>query len=86
MLGIAYEHDASFAARCPKEQRDDSVIGPGLPSSSPQAASVRKSRTLLSRTRPYELTEVSARAHLFWSRLQMQTPPYSTRGQRTPSP
>ena len=50
MLGIAYEHDASFAARCHKRQRDDSVIGPGLAMPSPQAACHAKSRALLSRT------------------------------------
>ena len=50
MLGIAYEHDASFAARCSKEQRGDSVIGPGLALCSPRAASEGKGRALVSRT------------------------------------
>lgn len=50
MLGIAYEHDASFAARCSLEHRDDSVIGPGLAMPSPRAACHGKGRALVSRT------------------------------------
>ena len=50
MLGIAYEHDASFAARAPSGGRGDSVIGRGLAFRSQRSAFGSKSRNLASRT------------------------------------
>ena len=85
MLGIAYEHDASFAARCSLEHRDDSVIGPGLAMPSPRAACHGKGRALVSRTTSLLASRRRRSGTCSQSRLRMQTTPYSTHERRAPS-
>ena len=85
MLGIAYEHDASFAARCSLEHRDDSVIGPGLAMPSPRAACHGKGRALVSRTTSLLASRRRRSGTCSQSRLRMQTTPYSTHTRRAPA-